>query len=347
MLFISDIHMRGYNYNESYYCCEGLSCKYFTKLMYLIINYETSLDFFRIKKHLMKHIDTINAQNELGLTALMICCAHSKSIDIIKLLLKNKADPNIQDNQINTALMFAACYHDNIKVVKLLKNYSANIDHTNVSKRTALSYIYTHHTKNIFFMKELLLQGANINLKITEYKYTLFMLISANLKNLPNNMEILEYVLRHGADVNTTCIYNWTAIFYAAKYCVNGHNISTIKLLLYYGADPDHVNNEGKIFLDYLEDASKPEIIDYVKKFKNAQSLKSIINDQLPVHAYSILYEPNKIRHLLLLTKWTLHNNPNEYKYLLDKYHILRDYLDKPITDKNISLIDKIISQMD
>ena len=87
-----------YNYNTIYDCSPFTKCKYFNKLMYLIIN---KTDFHVISNYLINNLNEINQVNEYGWTALMIASRNSNTINnlkTVKLLLENGADINRQDN---------------------------------------------------------------------------------------------------------------------------------------------------------------------------------------------------------------------------------------------------------
>ena len=65
----------------------------------------------------------INAQDNNGLTALMVAVEHGP-IQAVKVLLENKADPLVKNNEGTTALDLAR-RHNDADAVKLLEQYGA------------------------------------------------------------------------------------------------------------------------------------------------------------------------------------------------------------------------------
>ncbi len=102
-----------------------------------------------------------NLQDLVNRTALMYA-AQKGHIDIVKLLLNNKADPNKKDKWEDTALILATI-EGYESVVELLLDYGADPDAKNKDKETALICAACKGYYNI--AKVLLEKGAKINIK--------------------------------------------------------------------------------------------------------------------------------------------------------------------------------------
>ena len=201
---------------REFYYCSTKKCRYFTKLMYLIITEKKYKNGHqKIIKHLRnkKNRSKINHQNEEGWTALMIAVTvifdKSYSYQTIKLLLKNGADPNI-----------------------ITKNYQAAL---------TLAIINSNHRYSYEVVKLLIDYGANINY-VDEDGWTPLMFACKYSKN---NTTIIELLLDKGADLDAQDGDGWTPLMYACRFC----NKKAVELLLNKGADIDARDNDHYISL--------------------------------------------------------------------------------------------------
>jgi ankyrin repeat protein len=80
----------------------------------------------------------INEKNYSGLTALMHLLKNKHELEMIKVLLRNKAGVNVKDNEGQTALMYALIYNYSIKTFRLLLDNNADINAKDNLGRTAL-----------------------------------------------------------------------------------------------------------------------------------------------------------------------------------------------------------------
>jgi ankyrin repeat protein len=77
-----------------------------------------------------------------------------------------------------------------------------------------------------------------------EMEWTALMMACANSDTYSNN-DIIELLLKNGADPNLKNNFNWTALMLACDNSNNNSNNKTVKLLLKYGADPNLKDNDG------------------------------------------------------------------------------------------------------
>ncbi len=149
--------------------------------------------------------ETVNVKNNRGQSSLHLACSYSnsKTKEIIKVLLENKADPNLREEGGFTPLMLAV---------------STTIDSVEM----------------------LLKNGANPNL-INKYGGTALMLASY-YSTLSSSVEIVECLLKNGADPNlspdlkTALFFAKTALFFAKNNYFGKESTETVEMLLKHGA---------------------------------------------------------------------------------------------------------------
>ncbi|KAJ8297663.1 hypothetical protein KUTeg_024194 [Tegillarca granosa] len=151
---------------------------------------------------------------------------------IVKLLIRNGADPNTCDNDGLTALHFASQTGQNKTAQLLIKN-GAIIDRPDNDGQTPLHTASFHgHYKTV---QTLLTNGAVINICD---KNDVTALHAASENGHDNTVQLL---IKNGATVDKCNVYGITALFMASK---NGHD-STVKILVDNGADVDIYDKNG------------------------------------------------------------------------------------------------------
>lgn len=147
-----------------------------------------------IVKILLQRGADVNAQDRLGMTALMMASRYGLS-EIIKILLDNKADVNIRDKQRKTALIHAS-FFNNPTSVRLLLNHKAKI--TDADKEGTTPLMEAIKLNAIDIVKELLKQpGIEVNARNKKGETAL--MIANNLKLTSENPELIKLLLSDGA----------------------------------------------------------------------------------------------------------------------------------------------------
>ena len=192
----------------------------------------------------------INHQNELGKTPLYIACEY-ENYDIIKLLLKNNANPNIYEfNEKNTPLLIS-CEKNNIKIVKrLLKNKNININHQNNLNKTALHISCKYNNRELIG----LLLDYNIDYKIKDYlnleaQYHIFIYNNLNL--------FLEFFYR---EIELD--------FFNYKYFFNNLDYEKHQELIYY------IFSNEKLPIDNLTENQKEKINNIFLQYRKKSAKK-------------------------------------------------------------------------
>src|SRR5271166_1002678 len=119
--------------NKEYQCSRYTNSTGFTLLMKLVMRTRKE----EVMDYLKSYIPTLTKEeldkkNTHGWTALMLAARNSNeysNVDILRMLLKNGANPNLQNNYGHTALMMASSYSNtdsNMETIKILLKNGAN-----------------------------------------------------------------------------------------------------------------------------------------------------------------------------------------------------------------------------
>ena len=201
----------------------------------------------------------VNAQNNNGITPLMIAC--SKGYTEAILLLLDKADPNITDNKGKTALMYT-CENEHIKIIEhLLRTYEADPLQKSNNGISALSY--AAYSGNIDVIN-ILLHKYNPNQEEIEKAVTaacygghkesvIFLGVKSNLTKHQQDILIactsddVEFIISQSSSDLSTPLIESTGLtpLMIASSC--GSDGVVQKLLLIYGADV----NQQDTYLKY------------------------------------------------------------------------------------------------
>lgn len=179
---VSDIEFEfaGYKFTINpatpYHCNQTYTTTNFTPLMYLImhsgwfgdhIDYESEL-----RKFISNNKNYLDAQNTIGLTALILICVNSyidKSKNIIQILIDAKCDLNKQNACGYTALM-NACFSGNITTTNMLITAGADINlQDNYGDTVFMSLCSRNYVTNHKEILKLLID-ADADLHITNKK---------------------------------------------------------------------------------------------------------------------------------------------------------------------------------
>lgn len=177
-----------------------------------------------IKALLDKGLD-VNSRGLAKETALMQAVIQ-ENLELIQILFDKDADVNIQDIDRKTALFYAK---DNIKILEfLLKNGAdPNIQFGKDDTSLLMQFI-----DNEEMFKLLLENGADVN-QIFKYEN-----VNTNILNIAikkNNLNLVELILKTGADVNQQKVDNCLRI--AINKACESRRTQTIDLLFKYGKD--------------------------------------------------------------------------------------------------------------
>jgi len=163
----------------------------------------------------------------------LISAVYLGRIDMVTLMLKNpRTNPNLHSEETSHSPLTIACLGGHYEIARALVNRGANVEHKPEGSAPPLLLCFSRldETTNVFENKkicfkllELLLQnGADINVRQDEESgFTLliqFSVIEFEPVDLDLHLEMLQFLLEHGADKNLRCyVNNMNAVEYASK----------------------------------------------------------------------------------------------------------------------------------
>ena len=194
-----------------------------------------------IIQSIIDHGVDVNATDGDSFTALTTACMLGNE-NVIKILLNSGADPNIADIHGITSLQYASCAHCSADTLQALTDHGAYINTTVDNSQTASRVAYFKEVTAA--MKHAVENGINLrrthpDLNIPDYGGNTplhFAIIEGTCSK-----QFLQQLVRNGADVNATNMYNETALLHAC----NKRNTDAIFVLLNAGADPNIADHSG------------------------------------------------------------------------------------------------------
>lgn len=156
---------------------------------------------------LIKNGASVNFQDSYGRTALMAASAYNKK-DAIILLMENKANPDLIRNDGMSAIKFARQYNHKAAEKLLLKYGATPTEDVNASVNARI--LLASEVGDLDSVEDLLEDGADINARY--YNALSTPLIEA-VKN--NQEEVVEFLIKNGADREIVDISNKKAVDYA------------------------------------------------------------------------------------------------------------------------------------
>ena len=144
----------------------------------------------------------------------------------------------------------------NKEEVKEFIKYGNRLNKHYFSKRVSLLHESIRHNKP-GIVKLLIDAGADLDM-ISDNKTPLMFAIEQN------NWHLVDVLLRHGANINSTNQQGKTALFYCAKY----GNPQVMKFLLDKGADINRKDKKGRKVIDYAKECKNNEVADFLKNQK-------------------------------------------------------------------------------
>ena len=175
----------------------------------------------------------VNALNNRGETALLCACRSAQN-ESIKLLLEMGADPNIRDAEGCTSLqvaVYGCCTNETLQNIIVHK---AHLNDQNFGGETALWLACFYGQQGS--VKFLLEAGSYPNLANNDGDTSLHAAVLGGCSK-----RIIQSIIDHGADVNTTNKRKQTALLLACKK----KKVNVIKALLACGAEPKTASDDG------------------------------------------------------------------------------------------------------
>ncbi|MCJ1380187.1 hypothetical protein MMC17_003290 [Xylographa soralifera] len=188
----------------------------------------------------------IDERDRTGRTALGFAAA-TGNIDAVEYLLKKGADPNHEDTEKQTPLFYAVRYHHS-KCVQLLLDAGANNQHVD-SQGISLLAVAVSCSCEVSILDGLYNCKIDLNARARngETSLSCFAMQRYFCEEPTRSIEVLNWLLEHGADINAQEGNGQTATMRAMR---NG-NHRMLELLLQRGADIAKSDMDGRTLLHY------------------------------------------------------------------------------------------------
>mmetsp|Transcript_20810 Transcript_20810/g.35648 ORF Transcript_20810/g.35648 Transcript_20810/m.35648 type:complete len:187 (+) Transcript_20810:238-798(+) len=146
------------------------------------------------------------------------------------------------------------------------------------------------------------------------------------------NVEMIEYLIKHKAKVNTVDFDGWNAL----HYCVQGGHLKALKVLVEkYKMNIETLTRKGESVLSIACDEEEVKIIKYL--CKKGANVKNMLNEKVECNQPKIVYYLAKYGQLSK-NQYTNSNNPLHVSVMFNytkNMRILKKYLPWMVDCKN------------
>ena len=184
-----------------------------------------------------------------GITALHFAIANN-NLNLVQLLIDAGADINAEDNNGETPLFYAC---DNLTIVQLLIDAGADIHKTTEDNINVLHLALFRRNLELIKLLVNSGADVNSPYYSTKEFSPLFSILEYDFyfeyKNYDNDLEIIKILVNAGAKLDlVNKEHNWSALIAAARY---GRDVEILEFLLKSGANPQVKDKNGWRALDY------------------------------------------------------------------------------------------------
>ncbi len=188
---------------------------------------------------LQKGADANKLPGNTDMTPIML----AETLEIVKSLLQNGANPLVNDTNGQNLLHYAVSKENALDLIPLYVSLGVNVNARDQEDNTPLSLaiVYFEET-NAFDSQQVFVGNENNQSNDTKFK--------------PNPHKTLKTLVKSGADLNAFNQYGYTLLM----DCVTQNNSNLVKLLLELGADKSIQNKYGQTAKDIAYKAGHRDI---------------------------------------------------------------------------------------
>jgi ankyrin repeat protein len=194
----------------------------------------------------------LNVQDNNGDTPLMNACAENR-IDVIKLLLENKAKTEMRNNQGYTALIKTVEYSKSNEIIQLLYAAGADIEAEDMYGNTAIMVAYTYSKSNHFPEAQ---ENVNLLASLGSSVSRLSEIDFIDNARAGYNEGILEFINNRG-NINCKGIRGISAW----KAAAISNKVETLRILINMGVIIDNIDNSFVLVAYHGYDLVAQELI--------------------------------------------------------------------------------------
>lgn len=211
-----------------------------------------------IAKYLVSQGIDINARDAQGRSALHLFAGYGQDMGLIDEMLAHGADVNIPTYHGETPL-HSAVRHKRDAAVRALLKAGADV---NIKDENGFTPLFLAMGGPLSVVQALVEAGAEINIQ-NKYGWLVFHRIplKGSMEYAGNACEIIEYLIRHGGDINLADRQGETIIFAA----VREGDLDLVKCLVKNGADLNK-RRKGETPLDWAVLYRQPDVEKYLRE---------------------------------------------------------------------------------
>ncbi|RLB42843.1 MAG: hypothetical protein DRH12_04585 [Deltaproteobacteria bacterium] len=192
---------------------------------------------------------------------------YNKDIDALKAFIQKCPDPNLANEAGSTMLMLVCNYPDLKECFELLLEKGADVNKTNKWGQTA---IFAAAMRSAYYTKRLIDKGARVDMVDDSQGQTpFFMAVVNQLMNERPSFETLDVLLEHGANINFQITKGPNTGATPLMFAIMANNTEMVEYLLKHGADPYIRDSTGNSAIDYAKKENNMELIELLKHAKD------------------------------------------------------------------------------
>ena len=219
-----------------------------TALMYAVISTQEQVyDKIQLIKLLLDNKADINLVDNNKMSVLMYAIKYNVPKEILQLLIDNKVDINLVSEFNTNALMMAFKYNAPKEIIELLIEKVDNINLVDVRKESALMYALINKGSAyvpVYIIQKIIDKGANINLVDNKGKSVLMQAV------INKDPFLTKLIIEKGANINLVDNKGKSALMHAV---INNAQFYIIELLIKKGANVTLIDNTNMDALQYAE----------------------------------------------------------------------------------------------